>query len=102
MKYPGKIFIYPPEKDPQLMWFQEEARKVGLQEIISGKGSNPCVKLYGPGPDGMRCKECKLLFRHTMSKTYFKCDLRGFTRGEGTDHKANWPACGRFYPISAS
>jgi len=92
MKYPGTI------PDPQAQqWFEQAALKLGLQEIVGGDGkSNPCVRLYGPGPDGAKCKECRLLIVNQKSKRYFKCELRGFTNGPATDHRANWPACGRF------
>lgn len=60
---------------------------------------NPCVRLYGPGPAGARCKTCRLFLRKGgYAKTYFKCELRGDTNGPGTDHRANWPACGRYVP----
>ena len=92
MKYPGKI----PDPDAQL-WFEKAAEKAGFEGSISGNfTANPCVKLYGPGPENTLCKQCKLLFAHKMSKKYFKCELRGFTHGPGTDHRANWPACARF------
>lgn len=62
---------------------------------------NPCVRLYGMGPENTRCKECRLLRRKGgHAKTYFKCELRGDTNGPATDHRANWPACGRFVAAS--
>ena len=36
-----------------------------------------------------------------VAKTYFKCELRGITNGPGTDHRANWPACGKFCSLRA-
>lgn len=57
---------------------------------------NPLLHVFGKGPEGARCKHCRHLFANCCSKTYYKCDLRPFTRGPGTDHKANWPACGKF------
>lgn len=57
---------------------------------------NPCRRIFGHGPEGKRCKECSLLFARRMSKTYYKCQLRGDTHGPGTDHKVNWLACGKF------
>lgn len=60
---------------------------------------NPCAKLYGPGPDGAKCKGCAVLFSHGASRRYYKCRLRNFTHGPGSDHRANWPACGRFVSL---
>lgn len=84
MKYPGTI----PNPEAQ-QWFEDaQAGRLSM---------NPCVRLYGPGPEGVKCKECRLFIRKGgHSKTYFKCELRGDTNGPGTDHRANWPACGRF------
>jgi hypothetical protein len=97
MKYPGKI------ADKQLEdWFTNAASKAGYVPIIVGKGKiNPCLKLHGPGPADKRCKDCALFIRREMSKTYFKCELRGITRGPATDHRANWPTCGKFQTLEA-
>ncbi len=102
MKYPGKIVNFNGGKlDLQMDWFERAAEQSGFQQVLeSNGGKNPCLALYGHGPAGARCKQCKLLFRHLMGKMYFKCELRGFTRGAGTDHRANWPACGRFVKVT--
>lgn len=58
---------------------------------------NPCIKGHGHGPEGTRCKTCAYFERkHVRGKVYFKCELRGDTNGTGTDHRANWPTCGRY------
>jgi hypothetical protein len=57
---------------------------------------NPCVRAFGKGPEGAICKQCKHLFRKRISKTYIKCDLRTYTNGPGSDHKARWHACSKF------
>lgn len=57
---------------------------------------NPCVGLYGKGPEGKRCKHCRLLTGHRFSRTYYKCQLRGDTHGPATDHRVNWDACSKF------
>lgn len=56
---------------------------------------NPMIRRYGAGPTGKRCKTCKQLCYTECSKRYYKCLLRGITSGPGTDHRVNWPACGR-------
>ena len=57
---------------------------------------NPLIKLHGKGPEGKRCKHCAHLYSKHFSKVYYKCDLRPDTNGTGTDHRVNWPACGKF------
>lgn len=58
---------------------------------------NPCVRLFGPGPAGVKCKACKHLEYHQPSKKrFYKCYYRPFSRGAATDHKFNWSACAKF------
>lgn len=80
----------------QQAWF-------AMQEGKDTRNPNPCVGLYGllvpmqPSDPKRFCKECRLFIRKTgYSKTYLKCGLRDNTNGPGTDHRANWDACGRF------
>lgn len=54
---------------------------------------NPCVKVYGPGPEGARCKTCALLVRNGR---YAKCRLRRISHGAATDHRVYHPACGKY------
>lgn len=75
----------------QKHWFDEQTQK---PESLAFR--NPCVRAFGIGPEGMRCKQCVHLYRKHYSKTYIKCELRKNTNGPGSDHKANWPACGKF------
>ena len=92
LKYPGRI----PDAATQL-WFDQAAAKSGFAEIIEGDGTmNPCVRRFGLAEPAAKCKECRLFIRKHYAKTYFKCALRGDTNGPATDHRANWPACGRF------
>lgn len=61
------------------------------------KNANPCIPVYGPGPDGQQCKGCvHLRFPQHHSARHWKCDLRKMTHGAATDHKVSWPACGRY------
>lgn len=83
LKYPGTI------PDPQLEeWFADQT--------ASAAHVNPCVRLHGLAEPEAKCKDCRLFIRKQKGKTYFKCALRGDTNGPATDHRANWPACGRF------
>lgn len=60
------------------------------------KKTNPLLASFGKSTGDHKCKECIHLYRKHYSKVYIKCDLRPDTNGPGTDHKANWPACGKF------
>lgn len=57
---------------------------------------NPLISVYGPGPEGKICKNCKHLWVKKMSGRYLKCDLRPLTAGPGSDHRAKWTACGKY------
>lgn len=54
------------------------------------------VRAYGYGPEGKRCKHCDHCYVKSFAGRYFKCEFRGNTNGPGTDHRANWLACGKF------
>ena len=60
------------------------------------KGENPCIALYGKGPEDKKCGECALLVGIAHSRTFYKCRLRKNTNGPASDHKRKYPACGRF------
>ena len=57
---------------------------------------NPCIALYGAGEAGKKCGECALLVGIAKAKTYYKCRQRKNSNGAATDHRRNWPACGKF------
>jgi hypothetical protein len=83
-----------PLNDEQQLWLAGQVDKLGLIEIVD-KG-NPCVRLHGLDPQGRKCSGCALLACNHKSRNYYKCRLRGITNGAATDHKFNWPACGKF------
>ena len=59
--------------------------------------TNPCIALYGAGPEDTTCKDCiHLRYPHNYPTRHWKCDLRKLTHGTATDHKVNWPACARY------
>lgn len=60
---------------------------------------NPCVRLYGHGPEGKKCKECAELYAKQYAGKYFKCKVRG-DNGVKTDHRVRWNACAKFKPIT--
>ena len=58
---------------------------------------NPCVRVFGPGPEGAKCKTCVHLTYHWSAGTrYYKCRQRKMTMGAATDHRLRWDACGKY------
>jgi len=58
---------------------------------------NPMVRTFGADPQGRKCKDCTHLLRNRYhGTTYIKCELRGITRGAGTDHRVKWDACKKY------
>ncbi len=75
----------------------EELRKTSqAQKPWNPRLGNRMVTIYGAGPTGAKCKTCEHLgYSQGHRKRFYKCALRGRSRGEGTDHRVNWPACSR-------
>ena len=57
---------------------------------------NPCVKVFGYGPEGAICKTCVYLYYHQFTKRYYKCKLRPSTHGPATDHRVGYRACRKY------
>ena len=57
---------------------------------------NPCIAAYGPDPMGRTCKFCVHLYHRGNTRNYYKCEFRKETHGPGSDHRVNWPACGKY------
>lgn len=58
---------------------------------------NPMVRKCGKDKEGRKCKDCALLIKERYHcKTYYKCRMRGTSRGAGTDHRIKWDACKQF------
>ena len=81
--------LFPPEVVAAL-----EARAVAARGGL--KDPNPCIRVYGFGPEGKRCASCAHLANVSFAKTYHKCRLRGVTANPKTDHRVRWPACGQY------
>lgn len=75
---------------------QEWLDKAKFKVTASSRLGNPCVPYYGQGPEGVTCKKCVHLHATGRSRRYLKCDLRNYTRGKGSDHKAGWLACAKY------
>ena len=66
---------------------------------VKPKSTNPCVDLYGPGPEAQACKGCvhlRYAIERNPNARHWKCDLRKLTHGPATDHKVNWPSCSKY------
>lgn len=57
---------------------------------------NPMVVMVGKGPAGAKCKTCANLTYHEREKRWYKCTLRGFSHGPGTDHRIGYHACSQY------
>lgn len=56
---------------------------------------NPMLML-GAGPAGAKCRTCIHLVKANLDTArggFLKCEERGISGGEGTDHRAKWDAC---------
>ncbi len=70
-----------------------------VPEAQPDRSINPCLALYGNGPDNQTCKGCTHLrypIERNPAAKHWKCDKRRLTHGSATDHKVNWPACGKY------
>lgn len=74
------------------MWKALKLKEQGELDAIA----NPMVKTFGADPEKRKCKDCLHLYSRRYSKTYWKCDFREETRGAGSDHRVNWPACTKY------
>ena len=81
----------PDEQQHQPTLFDAPAR------LSAHKQGNPMLAVYGIGPEGTRCESCDHFQRMKYHDgTYMKCDLRTLTHGAGSDHRAKYPAWGKF------
>lgn len=69
-------------------------RLIGFGPLASEP--NECVRVFGLGPEGKRCRDCSRLYVKRFARRYYKCELRKETAGPGSDHRINWRACARF------
>ena len=69
----------------------------GIEIQETPKNVNPCIQAFGIDPNSRKCKDCFYLYRFKPGANYYlKCELRTLTHGPGSDHRANWDACGKF------
>lgn len=68
------------------------------KELFNANGTprhNPMLQLYGETP-GQKCKNCAYLCVKEYANRYYKCRLRSCSGSPTTDHRVNFPACGKF------
>jgi len=77
------------------------SRRLDDRTLLGRKSKvNPCVIVFGAGPDGKQCGTCAHFVRgRHHDAVYFKCRLRGLTHGPGTDHRVRWPACVKYEEV---
>jgi hypothetical protein len=66
-----------------------------IGDIASNYSPNPMVVRHGRGPEGKHCRTCRHIVptSYRTDRTYWKCERRGITHGQGTDHRKKWDAC---------
>lgn len=65
---------------------------------------NPCVVMYGMGPEGKRCGTCSQLVQRGLrnKRHWYKCLLRRSLKdpaqmgNKSTDHRVGWNACSKY------
>lgn len=57
--------------------------------------TNPCLLVFGPGPEGKQCRTCVHLRHYQQAASWYKCRLRPKS-GPAGDHRVRWPACGKY------
>ena len=82
--------------------FVSEDLILPIGDIANNYSPNPMVRRHGPGPEGKTCKTCRRMVAGPgeHQRTYWKCERRGISAGQGTDHRMKWPAC-RLYEEEA-
>lgn len=80
-----------PERNQPTSTRSEQARRSAVRRVAT------MHTLYGDGPPGQTCKDCKELVRTKPHDTgYFKCRVYGFSASEASDWRQKWAACGKF------
>ena len=83
-----------PEVEPE----PPEPRPLTNKQKLGRKSkTNPCIDVWGPGPEGKQCGTCAFFAKGVYQATMlYKCKKRGMTHGAGTDHKVRYPACAKY------
>jgi len=91
--------IHPLEQGLFNTWYRVTQSRTEPALPEKTKPVNPCIALYGAGPDGQTCKGCTHL-RYPLMRNpkahHWKCDLRKLSHGAATDHRVTWQACTKY------
>ena len=52
-------------------------------------------RLFGKSPDN-KCKTCSNLYKYTHSRSYYKCDVWGYSASISSDWRCGYVACGMY------
>ena len=75
-------------------WFEANHKNALPQRVWT------MLRKHGRTP-GKNCRTCRHLERqHYHRKNFYKCTKFRITRGEQTDWRLKWPACGLFEEIT--
>lgn len=72
-----------------------DAQRTRQAELRISRGFHP-FGLRLREPRGETCGTCSHLVTKEYAGRYFKCALRGDTKGPATDCRKKWPACERW------
>src|SRR6266702_4143563 len=81
------------------MFFDWFGNPIEVPQQPTQSNPNPCIAVYGNGPEGQTCKGCVHLrypIQRNPKAKFWKCDKRKLTHGPKTDHRVNWPACAKY------
>ena len=88
---------------PEQLAFDGTVRDIGVVESRFARTKsgtlkeNPMPSVYGYGPTDKVCGDCVHFYRvGGVAGRYFKCELRHVSSSAVTDHRVNWPTCGKF------
>jgi hypothetical protein len=78
----------------------EQALFDAARMVAPDRNPNPCISLYGYGPEDKRCKTCDFIFCHEYRKRFWKCSQRKYSHTAKTDHRLKWDACGKYSEVN--
>lgn len=87
---PKKCLTCKPGQKPRWHWTGSE------YVCLACYKGNPCVLLYGAGPEDKQCRDCVAFIGIAQASTVYRCRRRDNTSVAHPDQKKTWPACAKF------
>lgn len=53
-------------------------------------------ELFGYSAPDEKCKTCSNLYKYTHSRSYYKCDVYGYSASAASDWRVNQQGCGMY------